>query len=283
MKLDDLVLAADVTGNPQHPALLLLHGWPHNRRVYDTVIDAFAADFYAIVPDLPGIGESIGAPRTGEKAVLADIVLTAAEELGAKDIVVAGFDVGGMIAFGSAREHGARIRGAVVAHTVLPGSEPWTKVISNPHIWHFAFHAIPELPEVLVTGHEREYFDFFTNFLAGRKEAVTEKHRAAFTKAYERPEALKAGFDWYRAFEADAKKNMRHKRIRTPMLYLRGNADGRGIEDYVAGIEAIGAEALTGKVISGAGEFMPLEKPEAFVQVVRDFAKSAVSARAKAA
>ncbi|MES0100720.1 alpha/beta hydrolase [Mesorhizobium sp. M0019] len=69
----------------------------------------------------------------------------------------------------------------------------------------------------------------------------------------------------------------------TPMLYLRGDADGRGIEDYVAGIEAIGAEALTGKVISGAGEFMPLERPEAFVQVVRDFAKSAVSARAKAA
>lgn len=66
------------------------------------------------------------------------------------------------------------------------------------------------------------------------------------------------------------------------MLYLRGDADGRGIDDYVAGIEAIGAEALTGKVISGA-EFMPFEKPEAFVQVVRDFAKSAVSARAKAA
>lgn len=67
------------------------------------------------------------------------------------------------------------------------------------------------------------------------------------------------------------------------MLYLRGDADGRGIEDYVAGIEAIGAEALTGKVISGAGKFMLLERPQAFVQAVRDFAKSAVSARAKAA
>ncbi|MER9256035.1 hypothetical protein NKI59_30600 [Mesorhizobium sp. M0598] len=46
----------------------------------------------------------------------------------------------------------------------------------------------------------------------------------------------------------------------TPMLYLRGDADGRGIEDYVAGIEAIGAEALTGKVISGAGEFIAPRK-----------------------
>jgi pimeloyl-ACP methyl ester carboxylesterase len=282
-KLDDLTVAAEVAGDPRNPALLLLHGWPHNHRVYDTVIQAFAADFFTIAPDLPGIGDSIGAPPTGEKAVLADLILRVSEKLGAKDIVVAGFDVGGMISFAAAREHGTRIRGAVVANTVIPGIEPWAMVISNPHIWHFAFHAIPDLPELLVTGHQREYFDYFTNFLAGRKEAVTEKFRAAFADAYERSDSLKVGFDWYRALEADAKTNMRHKRIATPMLYLRGDADGRGIDDYVAGLEAIGVEALTHKVITGAGEFLPLEAPEAFVEVVRDFARGAMSAKANAA
>ncbi|HTN62276.1 MAG TPA: alpha/beta hydrolase [Devosia sp.] len=239
--------------------------------------EAFASSFFTIVPDLPGIGDSIGTPAAAEKTVLADIVLKAAEELDAKDIVVAGFDVGGMIAFAAARDHGSRIRGAVVANTVLPGIDPWAKVISNPHIWHFAFHNIPDLPEILVTGHERQYFDFFTDFLAGKKEAVTEAHRIAFANAYGRPQALKVGFDWYRALEADAKTNMRRKQITTPVLYLRGDADGRGIEDYVAGLKAIGVETLAGKVIKGAGEFLSLEAPEAFVQVVRDFAKSTVS------
>lgn len=181
MKLDDLVLAADVTDNPRHPALLLLHGWPHNRRVYDTVTDAFAADFYTIVPDLP-IGESIGAPRTGEKAVLADIVLTAAEELGTKNIVVTGFDVGGMIAFGSAREHGAHTRYGVSQYG-LAGHRTLDEGDQQSAYLPFRLQATPELPEALATSHEREYGGFFTNFLAGRKEAVTEKHRAAFTKA----------------------------------------------------------------------------------------------------
>jgi hypothetical protein len=41
-------------------------------------------------------------------------------------------------------------------------------------------------------------------------------------------------------------------------------------------MKAIGVENLTGKIIEGAGEFLPLETPEAFVQAVRDFAKTAV-------
>jgi pimeloyl-ACP methyl ester carboxylesterase len=283
LQIENLTIAAEVAGNSGRQALLLLHGWPHNRQVYAPVIDAFAADFFTIVPDLPGIGESVGAPQSAEKAVLADIVLSAAEQLGAKDVVMAGFDVGGMIAYAAARDHGARIRGAVVANTVIPGIEPWTTVISNPHIWHFAFHAVPNLPETLVTGHEREYFDFFTNFLAGRKEAVTSEYRSAFAAAYTRPEALKAGFDWYRALEADAKTNARHKRIATPILYMRGDADGRGIDDYVAGLRDMGAETVTSTVIKGSGEFLPLEAPDAFIEAVRDFAHEVAKTKARAA
>ena len=44
---------------------------------------------------------------------------------------------------------------------VAPGVEPWTKVQANPYIWHFAFHSIPVLPETLVAGRERPYFDYF--------------------------------------------------------------------------------------------------------------------------
>jgi len=283
LQIGTLTIAAEVAGKPQNQALLLLHGWPHNRQVYAPVIDTLAADFFTIVPDLPGIGESIGSPQSAEKAELANIVLSAAEQLGATNIVIAGFDVGGMIAYAAAREYGARIRGAVVANTVIPGVEPWSKVISNPHIWHFAFHAVPSLPELLVTGHEREYFDFFTNFLAGRKEAVTSAYRSAFAAAYTRSDALTAGLDWYRAFDADAKTNARHKRISTPILYLRGDADGRGIDDYVAGLRDMGAENVTSTVIKGSGEFLPLEAPDAFIEAVRNFALQAVKAKAKAA
>ncbi len=201
-------------------------------------------------------------------------MIGAAERAGAKSMVIAGFDIGGMIAYAAARDHAHRVVGVVVMNTVIPGTDPWTKVLSDPHIWHFAFHAIPDLPELLVTGHQDAYFDFFVNVLAGNKAAVTARYRAAFAQAYARPEALKTGFDWYRAMQADAKRNSRPKEIDIPMLYLRGDADGRSPDDYLPGLQKLGAKHVTGVVLPDSGEFSPLEVPKAFVQAVSAFVKS---------
>jgi len=265
-------LAATLAGSPEKPALVLLHGWPHSSRVYDAVVDELGQRHFVIAFDLPEIGDSRGSPASGEKTALADVVLRAAEQAGARNIVIAGFDVGGMIAYAAARDHGQRVAGAVVMNTVIPGLDPWTAVLSNPHIWHFALHAIPELPEKLVGGHQREYFDYFINALVGNKRAVTSELRDELARAYERPEALKAGFDWYRALEADARHNARPKQIRTPLLYLRGDADGRTPEPYVAGLKQAGAQHVSSDVLRGCGEIAPVESPQDFVRLVGRFA-----------
>jgi len=271
---EGLTLGVLLAGDPAKPAIVLLHGWPHSKELYAPVMEALAAHHHVLAFDLPAIGDSRGAPPSAEKTILADIVIGAAERAGARSILIAGLDVGGMIAYAAARDHGRRIAGAVVMNTVIPGIDPWDKVLADPRIWHFAFHALPDLPELLVTGHQRPYFDFFTDFLAGNKEAVTEQHRAVFARAYERPEALKAGFDWYRALQADAKHNSRHKEIDTPMLYLRGDADGRSPDDYLPALKAAGAQQIKGEVLRGSGEFAPLEVPEAFTRAMASFAKA---------
>lgn len=260
-------------GNPAKPGLVLLHGWPQSKEVYDQVIDELAVDHFVLAFDMPDVGDSRGAPNSAEKKDLAEIVIGAAERTGAKSIVIAGFDIGGMVAYAAARDHAPRIVGAIVINTVIPGIDPWTKILSDPRIWHFAFHAIPALPELLVTGHQRAYFDFFVDILAGNKDAVTAHHRAGFAQAYARPEALKAGFDWYRALLADTERNSQPKEIDTPMLYLRGDADGHSPEDYLPGLKKLGAKHVSGVVLRGSGEFAPLEVPQAFVQAVGSFAK----------
>jgi hypothetical protein len=78
-------------------------------------------------------------------------------------------------------------------NTVLPGIEPWSKILADPRIWHFAFHNIPQLPETLEDGHQREYFDFFTDVLAGNPKAITDTMRDAFTEAYRRQESTESG------------------------------------------------------------------------------------------
>ena len=265
-----IALGVRVGGDSGNPGLVLLHGWPHCGALYDGVVDQLAAENFVLAFDLPSIGASRGMPPSAEKAVLADIVLSAAESLGARSIVIAGLDVGGMIAFAAARDHSDRIAGAVVMNTVIPGVEPWSKVIADPRIWHFAFHAVPELPEIVVSGRERPYFDFFIDFLAGDKEKITASMREAFVAAYARPEALKSGFDWYRSFELDAKRNAAAKSIEVPMLYVRGDADARNIGDYVQGLREVGVTNLEHEIIPG-GEFSPLEAPDAFVSMLRRF------------
>lgn len=268
----NLELTANIAGDLENPAILLLHGWPHDRSLYDPVLEQLGSRYFVLAFDLPGIGDSRGVPDTAEKEKLADLMLTAAEQAGAKSIVVAGIDVGGMIAYAAARFHGSRVKGVAVGNTVIPGIDPWEKVLADPRIWHFAFHAVPDLPEHLVTGRERAYFDFFFNILGNKQRPLPEAMRARFAQAYARPEALKAGFDWYRAFPADAEKNAVPKELAIPILYFRGDADGRKADDYIAGLKAAGAKDVRPHTLPGTAEFTPVEAPDEFTRVLTDFA-----------
>jgi pimeloyl-ACP methyl ester carboxylesterase len=51
-------LAVVTAGEPAHPALLLLHGFPSSARSFREVIPALATTLRVIAPDLPGFGRS---------------------------------------------------------------------------------------------------------------------------------------------------------------------------------------------------------------------------------
>lgn len=268
-------IAATRAGATDRPGLVLLHGWPHSRALYDGIMEELSDAFLVLAMDLPDVGDSRGAPPSAEKSALADILLTAAESAGARDITIVGLDVGGMIAFAAARDHGERIARAIIMNTVIPGLEPWDALLADPHVWHFAFHAIADLPETLVRGRERAYFDFFHDALASDPAKIPDALRETFALAYMRPEALEAGFDWYRAMARDAERNASPKAISTPILYVRGDADGRSIDAYRNGLKAAGVTNLDTRVAAGAGELLPIEAPAAFIGIIRDFALGA--------
>lgn len=272
VSLDAMELAADQAGEQGRPPILLLHGWPHTKSLYDRVIDRLGERFNVLAFDLPGVGGSVGAPPTADKSRLADLLLRAAEKLGAPSPLVCGIDVGGMIAFAAARDHETRIRGAAIGNTVVPGVDPWNDVISDPRIWHFAFHAVPNLPELLVASHERAYFDFFFDLLGNKNCPLSDGMRDTFARAYATREALKAGFDWYRAFAADAQHNSHRATIERPILYFRGDCDGRTVEPYVKGLRAAGARDVQQCTLRGTAEFSPLEAPDLFCDMIADFA-----------
>ncbi|GGG08770.1 hypothetical protein GCM10007304_23560 [Rhodococcoides trifolii] len=179
--------------------------------------------------------------------------------LGLTDVTLVGHDMGGMVAYSYLREHD--LRQAVIMDVVIPGVPPWEQVLANPYIWHFAFHSIPGLPETLVAGRQFEYFGFFFENLA--TVPIEHAARLDYARAYDDPRALSAGFDFYRAFAADAVANAGPREVSAPLLYLRGDAEHGDIDAYAQGFQDNGIENVSTAIIGGSGHFAPDEAPRA--------------------
>lgn len=57
-KIDGLSIAYREAGDPSHPKMVLLHGWPSSSHQYRNLIPALADRFHVISPDYPGFGNS---------------------------------------------------------------------------------------------------------------------------------------------------------------------------------------------------------------------------------
>jgi pimeloyl-ACP methyl ester carboxylesterase len=259
-----------VDGGRPGPALLFLHGWPESWSMYEPTMIALSDRARVVAIDLPGVGASRGLPADGRKSTLAHLVQALIERLQLRDVILVGHDAGGMIAFAHLREHPGALRAAVIMNTVIPGVDPWDDVIRNPRVWHFAFHAIPRLPERLVTDRQAEYFAYFYDVLQG-PHPVSAAVRQRHVEAYLRPEALTAGFDWYRALETDAQENREPREVTTPVLYVRGDREPVDPQRYLAGLRAAGLASVQARIIPGCGHFLPDERPERLTATLDDF------------
>ena len=56
--VDGISIAYREAGNPAHPKLVLLHGWPASSHQYRNLIPALADRFHVLSPDYPGFGDS---------------------------------------------------------------------------------------------------------------------------------------------------------------------------------------------------------------------------------
>ncbi|PKN54742.1 MAG: haloalkane dehalogenase [Deltaproteobacteria bacterium HGW-Deltaproteobacteria-14] len=142
--------AVDVGGQRMHvmeagvgQPVLLAHGNPTWGFLYRKVIRALdLTRFRVIVPDLVGLGLSSKPSDARSHSLEAHIAWMGRllDALALRDLIVAGQDWGGPIAFGAAARRRDRVRGLVVMNTVI--SPP--KVGARPT----AFHRFARLPLV---------------------------------------------------------------------------------------------------------------------------------------
>jgi pimeloyl-ACP methyl ester carboxylesterase len=272
--VDGLLIHVVEAGSKTAPAILFLHGWPESWKAFKSVLHELSACAHVIAIDLPGIGDSITAPRSYDKRSLAEHICHLLEVLKLDDVTLVGQDIGGQIVYAALHQASPRISRAVIASVAIPGLDPWEEVLANPYIWHFAFHSVPQLPEHLVSGGIAEYFDYFYNELAADPQRIDDDLRQSFVAAYAGPKALHTGFEWYRAFTRDARDNQRLtcNAVSTPVLYLRGSEDqGQKLDCYLNGLRSGGLLEVSGKEIPESGHFIAIEQPVAFARAIHEF------------
>ncbi|QBD76458.1 alpha/beta fold hydrolase [Ktedonosporobacter rubrisoli] len=95
----------EVYGNPTNPPVLLLSGLGGSGKSWSTQIDRFATDYYVVVPDHRGTGQSTHA-RSGHTTVqLATDMASLVEHLAVGPMHVVGASTGGAIAQYMALDH----------------------------------------------------------------------------------------------------------------------------------------------------------------------------------
>jgi pimeloyl-ACP methyl ester carboxylesterase len=236
------------------------------------VIGDLAERFFVLAPDLPEIGESRGAPKSAEKTVLAGVLLAAAEQAGGCDIVVAGIDVGGMISFAAARDHGQRIRGAVVANRRARTGAVGEAACRSAHL----ALCLPCDPRVArddgagpATAVLRLFHQRFGRQLQGSDRGLS----SALCRGVRAARGFEGGLRLVPGARRRRQAQRTAEGIETPLLYLRGDADGRSPDDYLPGLRQAGVRQLESAVLKGSGEFAPFEAPEAFVEALMHFAR----------
>jgi len=99
-------------GDPQDPAILLLHGFPTSSHMFRNLIPELAGRYYVIAPDLPGFGFS-DAPDHQSFAYtfdhLAEVIGKFTESVDLKKFAVYVFDYGAPVGFRLALNHPERI------------------------------------------------------------------------------------------------------------------------------------------------------------------------------
>jgi pimeloyl-ACP methyl ester carboxylesterase len=252
------------------PPVMLLHGFAETGHMWDPVLPLMAPRHTVVVPDLRGAGASDKPEHGYDKKTMAEDMFALAKSLDmAENLTIVGHDIGLMVAYAYAAQHPSGTARVVLMDAFLPGIGNWKDMWLLRDLWHFHFYG--EVPLALVAGRERIYLEHFWNdFAADPRHSVPEADRQRYAADYAQPGAMRAAFEYFRAFEQDAADFVQMAKTPLPMP-VRVIAGEKSGGSFLIDQVRLAARDVDGTVIPGAGHWLLEEAPDKVIPVLQAY------------
>lgn len=272
---DGVRLHAVEGGRPSGPAVVLLAGFPQTWWAWRAVMPRLAQRFHVIAIDLPGQGHSERPERSYDTHAIAAHVHSAVQALGISTYCLVAHDIGAWVAFSLALHFESHLRRLALLDAGIPGVTLPEAIPTDPDrackTWHFAFHAVPDLPEALLAGRERDYVGWFLKAKALSPDTFDDTELDHYAAAVAADGGLRASLAYYRHAAESARKNreaLQRRRLTVPVLGI--SSSHGSVPDMAASLGPC-ADNTTGIVVPRAGHFIPDEQPEVIATAIADF------------
>jgi 3-oxoadipate enol-lactonase len=115
VRLNDIQMAYDDTGSGR--PVVLIHGYPFNRSLWDEQVAALSSSYRVIAPDLRGFGETDASNGPATMNQMAQDVALLLDHLGIARATIAGLSMGGYVALAFYKQLSMRVRALILADT----------------------------------------------------------------------------------------------------------------------------------------------------------------------
>ena len=114
-RIDDIQMAYTDTGIGR--PVVLIHGYPFNRTLWNEQVAALSTSYRVVAPDLRGFGESDASDGAATMNRLAQDVALLLDHLGITRATIGGLSMGGYVALAFYKQFPSRVRALILADT----------------------------------------------------------------------------------------------------------------------------------------------------------------------
>lgn len=277
-----LRIGYEESGDPQGVPVVLLHGFPDDVRAYDGVVSPLVqAGHRVLVPYLRGYGSTrfldSNAVKMAEQAAIGQDLIDFADVLKLPPFVAAGYDWGGRAAGIAAALHPERLLGVVLiggytVQNVFSGAQP-AQPEAERRIWYQWYFNTDRGRAGLAANRKAFCKLLWQEWSPAWQFTDSEYERTA--PSFENPDFVDCVIHSYRhrlgnapgevRFEAVERELAKRPKITVPAIELFGAGDalGRPAAEAPPAERAQFTQLVARRIITGAGHFMPHEKPDA--------------------